>query len=487
MRLTAKLFMILFLAVVAVTWVVTFLSVRSQLESFQEGREQIARELRAKVSDQLEEAWEEGGRAEVEEALSNVHVELRRTQLRWVQFNAPTDHPDSPSAPLGLLKEVIEGQVDSVVLRDKSGKEWLHTYLPIDDVDSPVGIELKDSLDPFNEKNRAAIRSTLKTLVGISAVFLAALLYSGIQLVGRPLQQLIAKTKEIGQGDLSRKITIAGSDELSQLAEALNEVSEQLRQDKETIEAETAARIATESQLRHADRLKTVGRLAAGIAHELGTPLNVVAGRAGLIATGKLSELEMRESASTIKSEADRVTGIIRQLMDFARHRTLRRSKTDLRTVLSRTTDLLGTLAERKGVTLKFESIPQPLFVNCDEGQIQQVVTNIIMNAIQSMDGEGSVTLSSGTRVMLPPGEKGGRESSFAFVQIQDDGNGIDPRDMEHLFEPFFTTKDVGEGTGLGLSIAYGIVQDHDGWIDVQSTLGQGSCFTIYLPQEIEL
>jgi two-component system, NtrC family, sensor kinase len=120
---------------------------------------------------------------------------------------------------------------------------------------------------------------------------------------------------------------------LSQLATALNQMCRQLDDQQQRIRSETAERLAAMEQLRHADRLKTVGRLAAGIAHEMGTPLNVVSGRAGLIASGKLSDEEIQQSALTIKAEADRITGIIRQLLDFARRRSPQRNQIDLRDV----------------------------------------------------------------------------------------------------------------------------------------------------------
>src|SRR5208337_2658068 len=142
----------------------------------------------------------------------------------------------------------------------------------------------------------------------------------------RPLDLLIAKARRIGGGDLTGPVHLRSRDELAELAENLNHMCAKLAESETRLRQETAARIMALEQLRHADRLKTVGRLASGIAHELGTPLNVVAGRAGLIGSGKLDSQQIVESAAAIKQEADKMTTIIRHLLDFARASTPRKS-----------------------------------------------------------------------------------------------------------------------------------------------------------------
>ena len=157
----------------------------------------------------------------------------------------------------------------------------------------------------------ALLISGMLLISGLLAVFL------GVRLVGRPLEQLIAKARRIGDGDLEGPVHLSSRDELAELAEDLNTMCAKLTESQKRLRQETAARITALEQLRHADRLKTVGRLASGIAHELGTPLNVVAGRAGLIGSGKLDEEQIVQSAAAIKLEADKMTMIIRQLLDL--------------------------------------------------------------------------------------------------------------------------------------------------------------------------
>jgi signal transduction histidine kinase len=306
----------------------------------------------------------------------------------------------------------------------------------------------------------------------------------GVRMVGRPVQELVEKTRRIAAGDLSGPVHVKSRDEFRELADSINDMCAQLGASQERLRRETAARIQAIEQLRHADRLRTVGRLAAGIAHELGTPLNVVAGRAGLIASGKLSAEDVNKSAGTIKTEADRMTGIIRQLLDFARRSTPRRTVVDLRQVVSGTADLLAGIARKRNVQIVLAAADAPLTANVDVGQLQQVLTNLIMNAVQAMPQGGTVELAlDGTRAISPYRPDDG-EADFVCISVKDSGAGIASEHLEQIFEPFFTTKDVGEGTGLGLSISYGIVQEHGGWIDVASETDQGTCFFVYVPQE---
>jgi signal transduction histidine kinase len=178
------------------------------------------------------------------------------------------------------------------------------------------------------------------------------------------------------------------------------------------------------------------------------------------------------------------MTRIIRQLLDFARASAPRKAPLDLGQLVGQTVDLLRPLAERHGVRLDFTPDASPSIVQVDGAQMQQVLTNLMVNAIQAMPTGGSVELAVRRQHAASPQLPDGGMQECCSIEIRDHGVGIPPEHLPHIFEPFFTTKEVGEGTGLGLSIAYGIVQEHGGWIDVVSRPGEGSCFTIYLPME---
>ena len=133
-----------------------------------------------------------------------------------------------------------------------------------------------------------------------------------------------------------------------------------------------------------------------------------------------------------------------------------------------------------------FQNFSAASLVGClaevDEGQIQQALTNLVVNGIQAMPRGGRLEITVRRERAVPPIDIGGPEAEFLRIAVRDEGDGIAPDNLRRLFEPFFTTKDVGEGTGLGLAVAYGIVREHDGWIGVESTPGAGSCFSIFLP-----
>jgi signal transduction histidine kinase len=255
-----------------------------------------------------------------------------------------------------------------------------------------------------------------------------------------------------------------------------------MRAAQQRLADETEQRLAAGEQLRHADRLSTVGKLASGVAHELGTPLNVVSGRAKMIVRGQAIGPAVVESAQTIVEQSERMTQIIKQLLGFARRRQPQRKQESLRALAERTLALLRQMAEKAGITFAaLDGAPGPI-VEVDVSMVEQALTNLVVNAIQAMPTGGSIRVRVGVEAASPPADLGGTQAEYACVHVEDQGVGMTPDQMAHVFEPFFTTKEVGEGTGLGLSVAYGIVRDHGGWIGVASEPNQGSRFSIYLP-----
>jgi len=248
------------------------------------------------------------------------------------------------------------------------------------------------------------------------------------------------------------------------------------------LEEETQRRIDTSEQLRHADRLTTVGKLASGVAHELGTPLNVISGRAKMVLRGQVEGAALTESVQAIVDQAERMTNIIKQLLGFARRRQPQHRKESLRGIVDRTLALLAPMAQKANVACKIvHSDPEPI-AEIDVSLIEQALTNLVVNAIQAMPKGGTLTVRSGEDVVSPPAGVSGATNTYAALHVEDTGIGMTAEQLRHAFEPFFTTKDVGSGTGLGLSVAHGIVRDHGGWIAASSALEKGSRFSIYLP-----
>ncbi|HYQ42228.1 MAG TPA: ATP-binding protein [Polyangiaceae bacterium] len=245
------------------------------------------------------------------------------------------------------------------------------------------------------------------------------------------------------------------------------------------VERERSSRELAVEQLRHAERLNMIGKLAAGVAHELGTPLNVISGSAEMLLAGEVNEANISKYSSSILEQTKKMTAIIRHLLDFGRRGGSSRVSVDLNELVTHAVDLLLPMAKRRSCRIVVEPLSRAVPVLVNPSEVEQVFSNLLINALQAMTAGGTahVRISVETR-----GTAAAVFRPFACVVVQDDGAGIDERDLAHVFDPFFTTKGVGEGTGLGLSVSYGIVQDHAGSIEVSSRKGEGACFTVLLP-----
>jgi signal transduction histidine kinase len=208
-----------------------------------------------------------------------------------------------------------------------------------------------------------------------------------------------------------------------------------------------------------------------------------------MISSGRIAGDEAREGARIIGEQVERIARIIRQLLDFARGQAVRppgegarRQPVDVASLVEKTLSLVKPLADKRQLTLDLDAAPDLPKPPLDEGQIQQVLLNLVVNSIHASDHPGQVLVNVALTNSTAPADLGGAQGEYLCLSVADQGAGIPPEILPRIFEPFFTTKGVGEGTGLGLSVAYGIVRDHGGWIDVQSTPRQGSRFSIYLP-----
>jgi two-component system, NtrC family, sensor kinase len=239
--------------------------------------------------------------------------------------------------------------------------------------------------------------------------------------------------------------------------------------------------LAELDELYVANRLATVGELAASMAHELGTPLAVVQARAQMIAAGEVAPSELRAEAEVIVQQTRRMAQMLREVLDLAQPKEPLRVPVDLVGLARQATSLLEPLARKRHVKLALVGEPPAMRVLGDFSKLLQILTNLTMNAIQSMPGGGAVRLSAvAQRRARPP--LGGPEADYRCLEVRDDGVGIPESIRPRVFDAFFTTKRAGEGIGLGLAVSYGIARDHQGWIGVESTPGRGSCFTLFLP-----
>jgi len=487
MKLAVKLVSIIILGIIIILAVDGYFTARQSIALFEKDMQQRAHLLGRAMKGLVTDVWFTKGEQRALKLISDVNEEeSQRFYIRWVWLNAPPGGPYSPRVSRSSLDRVIQGNEASFKERFDNGPGYFYTYVPVKvDPKKPGALELSISLDRLDNYTRSTIIGIFILMGELILAGGLAVWLLGFGMIGQPLNQLIEKVQRVAKGDLSGPLSIRGNNEFSRLAAALNDMCEQLNNAQDKVRRETAARIEAMEQLRHADRLKTIGGLASGIAHELGTPLNVVSGRAGLIARGDLTNMELRESAEIIKTQSERMAAIIRQLLNFARRELPKKTTVDLRQIAAQTIHLMAPLAKKQGTGLFLAGEDTPAMARVDAGQIQQVLTNLIVNALHAMTKEGRIEV--GIRREHTQNPKGGSESAkdYFCLYVQDEGKGIQEKDIQHLFEPFFTTKDAGHGTGLGLSVAYGIIEEHGGWIDVKSTPAAGSCFSVYLPREV--
>jgi signal transduction histidine kinase len=243
------------------------------------------------------------------------------------------------------------------------------------------------------------------------------------------------------------------------------------------------AHMAALEQLRHSDRVTTLGRLASSVAHELGNPLNVIALRAQMIATDATSSAtHARQNATIIVEQTQRMTRIISEVLSFASRRPRKKENVNVVDVVRSAVAYSTQTAKQRNVSVKLDVPATAVDVQGDRDGLLQVVLNLVINGAQAMNG-GVLTVSVHDERCAPETNPEGSEEPYACIEVIDHGVGIDKELLSRIFEPFFSTKSAEEGTGLGLSIAQGIAKEHDGWISVVSEPGHGASFSVHLPR----
>ena len=317
------------------------------------------------------------------------------------------------------------------------------------------------------------------TIVMLISGTVALVLWGTREWVTQPISKLMDGIKSLAEGHLDHQIDLKRGDELSELAQAFNQMAVDLKKARERIIGEAEAKLELERSLRQSEKLATIGQLASELAHEIGTPLNIIYGRAELIRRKLEDKEELQKNLDIILHQTERITRIIQQLLGFVRKKKPERAPMDTGTLLEATLDLLEHQIQKQRVSVVKDWSDNLPPVIGDPDQLQQVFLNLILNAIQSMPEGGTLRLSASEKRISKEGLK---EEGRLYIEVgvQDTGVGMAREVMQKIFTPFFTTK--GTGTGLGLMVSEGIVRDHEGWIDMESEVGKGSVFKVYLP-----
>lgn len=300
------------------------------------------------------------------------------------------------------------------------------------------------------------------------------------KLILAPLRELLDATHQVADGDLSTRVHITENNEMGRLSAAFNEMTSRLEKNSWEVlhSLEQTRRLnqnlaQTQSELLSSEKLASVGRLAAGVAHEIGNPLSAIAGYMDILSRRDYLEGRDREMTERIQDEVKRISEIIKELLDYSRPQDKSVSSIGLNEYINSS---LTLMSGQKGfdkieVDLRLGEIPDFM---ANYSSVQQLIMNLVLNAVHVMPDGGKLTIATETAKLE------GRDG--VELTVTDTGPGIAAELLDKIFDPFFTTKDPGQGTGLGLSICMGIVENMKGKISVESNTGRGAIFKVWLP-----
>jgi two-component system NtrC family sensor kinase len=399
--------------------------------------------------------------------------------LKDIRVSTNVLNPDGSRA----IGTVASEEVTRYVLAD--GNKWtdrafvvndwyITAYEPIEDIfGSRVGMLYVGVLEAKYADVRWKALSVFILITMAAMVFAIGLGYVIADKISRPVQQLTKASIQVSQGNLSPEIGRISNSEIGVLQKTFQQMLASIQERDQRQKAES------ETKLLQSEKQASIGKLAGGVAHEINNPLTGIFTFTHMLLKRKDIPEEVRQDLETIAQETERVRKIVKGLLDFSRQTELDREPTDINRLVRFTMSLVENQALIKGVSLTFEPGEGLPTITLDRNQMQSVFLNIIINALDATDPGGSITITSGIGVSTSkPGQNG------IEILCTDTGCGISPENLNKLFDPFFTTKDVGQGTGLGLSVSYGIVERHGGTIWVQSKVGKGSTFKVWLPIE---
>ena len=378
--------------------------------------------------------------------------------------------------PEPALRRALETGVSEWFYTRRGTQPVLYYIVPLRGPRGSVegAIELVQLASGVEERVRAAI---FEVVVRLGTVLICVAVLIGLVLqrqVLRPLSRLMDGIQRLGHGEARQPLPVERSDELGRLAAAFNTMAEHLDTARQKLVEETERALELERQVRHAQTVAVAGRLATALAHEIGTPLNIISGRAETVLRAMPAGDRRREELSVIVDQIDRISGMIRSLLDTVRPAKADIQHVDVGAVVQGLLPLLRHAARARGTPLTANlptSLPPVL---CDPNQLQQILINLVVNAVEATDGAGTV------RIAVDSEQQDGRAG--IAIRVHDHGPGIAPDLRARVFQPFFTTKPPGQGTGLGLTICRDIVKEHAGTIRIEDAPEGGTTVAVWLP-----
>jgi len=356
----------------------------------------------------------------------------------------------------------------------QAGNEVIFSYfVPLTDTGGRISglLQLTRRGSDFSDYIAMVRQGTGLALAGALLLVAALVLFGHHRAIGQHLRRIAGDMTRINVGQTDRRLREEGPAEMKVLAGGINDMLDRVNASQREIAERQAHETELRLRLQESEKLAAIGQLASGIAHELGTPLSTLDGKAQQALRRDDLDENLRNSLERVRNEAGRMERIIRQLLDFGRRNPLTQSAMDCGNLLRSVTGKLDQeIRNRKlRVDIPDRGEAPSCLIHVDHIRFEQALSNLVSNAIHASRG----TIRIRWR----------HEGKAVIITVEDDGEGVADKDLPYLFEPFFTTKAVGEGTGLGLSVAHAAVTDHGGHVEVtrSAELG-GACFTIYLP-----
>lgn len=374
----------------------------------------------------------------------------------------------------GLREAMAEKHPVQFFQRRDDGRV-LYTLVPLRGTRDTVrgAMEIVGLAGKVDARIADARREIFQRVAMLAAILAVLVWFSVRQTVLLPIRRLMAGVNALAAG---QRVSIPdrGRHEFARLARAFNNMAERLAEAHRRLVEEAEARLDLARQVRQAEKLAVAGRIASEMAHEIGTPLNVISGRAEYVLRDLPPDHPAAAHLRTIVGQIDRISGIIGSLLDLVRPRKAEVQDVEVCPLLGAVLELLEPTARKKGLTVGSELAPA-LMVRADPDQLQQVAINLLVNAVEATPAGGRVTVRA-----EPAAGAGGQPG--ATLEVIDSGGGIRPEDIPRIFDPFFTTKPPGQGTGLGLAICRDIVREHGGSIEVASAPERGTTVRVWLP-----
>ena len=521
-RLATKLILSLTVIVVIVEGISSFINVRDQerqlLDAMVLGADQLSQSItsatwHAMLADNRGDAYEVMRTIAEKQGIRRIRIFNKEGRVMFSTVHNDEQQVDKNADACVLCHSAteplvrVEAPSRARVVRDPNGSRQLAMVTPIynepacsqaschahPEKQTVLGVlDVGLDLSRIDKVVRAMeSRAVLSTVVAVVLIAVLISLFTR-HFVSTPIRKLIAGTRAVSEMQMDLPIRIENSQELGELAHSFNVMRERLGKamsdlnklaaDLETkVEQRTLQLKAAHLKLMHTDRLASLGQLSASVAHEINNPLSGVLNLSMLLqrilkedGIPRERVPEVRKYLTQIINETSRVGRIVSDLLAFSRRSKPQTTRVDLNSIIRTTHSLVSHKLQLGNVQAHLALQPDLPPLRCDGSQIQQVVMNLIMNAAEATapKGGGSVQVST----CLTPDRKD------IVLEVQDDGEGIDQEYLQKIFDPFFTTKGEGKGVGLGLAVVYGVINAHDGDIEVDSTPGKGTTFRVTLP-----